>query len=122
MNKFFKIPEPVIGLLLVVVAALFLFKESLVMPMGMEGLLLVLFLIAFLMYVGIMWNEKAGDEREGVHILQAGRNSYLVGVAVLVVGIVRESLVGDIDPWLIAGLIGMVVSKVISRIYSQVKN
>lgn len=117
-----KLSESVVAMLLVVVSALFLFKESLVMPMGMSMVLVVIFLIAFLMYVGVIWNEKAGDEREGVHILQAGRNAFLVGVTILMVGIVKESFLGNIDPWLVVGLIGMVVSKVASRIYSQIKH
>jgi membrane glycosyltransferase len=77
------------------------------MPMG-----LVVICIAIL---GVfVWHENPRDEREYAVIAQTGRSAYLVGGAILTVGVAVQTLQHRIDLWLVFGLAGMVLAKVIT--------
>lgn len=70
---------------------------------------------AFVMY------ERAADEREEFHRMQAGRVAYLSGVAVLTVALVVQGLAHDIDPWVSAALAVMITAKLGARIYASLR-
>jgi len=108
---------PLIGLLL-----LFLYPNPLLMPQTLEMMFIIVFIILFFIYSAVIWNERGNDEREDLHILNAGRISFLVGSAILTIGILIQSLNHNIDPWLIYALIGMIFTKIVTRIYSELKN
>lgn len=103
------------------IAMLFLNPGNLTMPDSVLSMLIVGFIISFLTFAAYLFKEKSLDERESVHILTAGRFSYLVGVGVLIAGIVLQALKHEIDPWLVIALCAMVFSKLLSRIYSHFK-
>lgn len=103
------------------IAILFLNPGHLTMPDTLVSMLIVAFIISFLTFAAYLFREKASDEREAVHILAAGRISYLVGVGTLIVGIIFQALQHDIDSWLVIALCAMVFSKLLSRIYSNLK-
>lgn len=103
------------------IAILFLNPGHLTMPDNMQSMLIVGFIISYLTFSAYLFREKSSDERESMHILTAGRISYLVGVGTLILGIIIQALSHDIDPWLIIALCAMVFSKLISRIYSHFK-
>jgi len=62
--------------------------------------------------------EQAGDERENEHRHAAGRTAFLAGGAVLIFGIIVQTLSHALDPWLVWALLGMVLAKSIARLYS----
>lgn len=103
------------------IAILFLNPGHLTMPDTMVSMLIVGLILSFLTFAAFLFREKSSDERESVHILTAGRISYLVGVGVLIVGIILQALKHEIDPWLVISLCAMVFSKLLSRIYSHFK-
>ncbi len=91
------------------------------MPSSFQKFLIVSLISSFLIVVGTVWNESARDEREQSHKQFAGRISFLVGTTILFLGILVQSFHHNVDPWLIYALAGMVLSKIVSRIYSQFK-
>lgn len=68
-------------------------------------------------WAGFVMKERAHDERELLHRMNAGRVGYLSGIAVLTAAFVIQGLQGTIDSWIAFALIVMVVSKLIARIY-----
>ena len=103
------------------IAILFLNPGHLTMPESMLSMLIVAFVVSFLTFAAYIFKENSLDERETIHILKAGRVSYLVGVGTLIIGIILQATKHEIDPWLVFALCAMVFSKLISRIYSHFK-
>lgn len=79
-------------------------------------------LIVVAVFVAIVWREHASDEREVVHLATAGRIAFLVGVAVVTTGVVAQSFVHAVDPWLVGALVAMVLAKIGARAWSEMKN
>lgn len=113
--------QTISALTILAIAILFLNPGHLTMPETVVSMMAVGIILAFLTFAGIILKEKASDERESIHILTAGRLSYLVGVGTLIIGIIVQGIQHNIDPWLVYTLCAMVFSKLISRIYSQFK-
>lgn len=107
--------------LIIIIATLFLNFSSLTMPSTLFSMLVVLFSLSWITFSALVWREKPADERESLHALMAGRVAFLAGVAVLVVGVVTQSLMHNIDPWLIITLCVMVTVKIALLIYSRHK-
>ena len=101
------------------IAILFLNIGNLTMPDNIQSMLIVGLIISFLTFSAYLFREKSSDERESMHILTAGRISYLVGVGALILGIIAQALKHEIDPWLVVALCAMVFSKLLTRIYSH---
>jgi len=113
--------ETISAVVILGITILFLNPGHLAMPDSLVSMLIVGLIIAFLTFAAFILKEKSADEREAMHILTAGRISYLVGVAALVMGIIFQGLNHEIDPWLVIALCAMVFSKLLSRIYSHLK-
>ena len=113
--------ETISAIAILGIAILFLNPGHLSMPDNMVSMLIVVLIISFLTFAAYLFREKSSDERESIHILTAGRISYLIGVGTLIIGVILQALKHDIDPWLIIALCTMVFSKLISRIYSHFK-
>lgn len=114
--------EIVLSFILIGILGLFLTPLQLLMPMSSHTTITVLFIIAFLIFVALVWNEKSLDERDNIHKLFAGRVSYLVGTTLLATGVIVESItLHEIDPWLIFSLGAMILVKILTRLYSQIK-
>lgn len=113
--------ETISALVILGIALFFSGSESLSMPQSVMSMLIVGILISFLVFAGFIFKEKGSDERESMHILAAGRISYLVGVATLIIGIIFQALKHSIDPILVIALCAMVFTKLIFRIYSHFK-
>lgn len=103
------------------IAILFLNPGHLTMPDSMISMLIVGFITAFLTFAAFLFRETSSDEREALHVLTAGRISYLVGVGALIVGIISQAIKHEIDPWLVIALCAMIISKLLSRMYSHFK-
>lgn len=89
------------------------------MPESMVSIMIVTIIIAFLAFAAFLLKEQSSDEREAIHVLTAGRISYLAGVGALILGIIIQGLKHEIDAWLVISLCVMVFTKLLSRIYSH---
>ena len=103
------------------IAILFLNPTHLTMPDSFVTMLMLGVIIAFLFFAAILWREKAEDERDQLHIMHAGRLSYIVGVGLLIGGIISQAFQHEVDAWLVITLCGMVLSKFASRVYARLK-
>lgn len=101
------------------ITILFLNPGHLAMPDNLVSMMIVVLIISFLTFAAFILRERSSDEREAMHVLTAGRISYLVGVGALITGIILQAVKHEIDPWLVIALCAMVFSKLISRIYSH---
>lgn len=113
--------ESLTAIIIFIIAIIFLNPGHLAMPDTVNSLLILGFIVAFLAFSAFVLKEKSKDEREELHILKAGRISYLTGVGVLVTGIIFQATKHEVDPWLVIAICVMVLSKIISRIYSRHK-
>ena len=113
--------ETISAIAILGIAILFLNPGHLTMPDSTQSMLIVALIISFLAFSAYLFREKSSDERETMHILTAGRISYLAGVGTLILGIIIQALKHDIDPWLVVALCVMVFFKLLSRIYSYFK-
>jgi peptidoglycan/LPS O-acetylase OafA/YrhL len=116
----YQLGEVATALVLIVLLAAFITPPGLLMPKSTEMFLLVLFALAFFAYLGFIWKERAADEREHAHQLTAGRMSFFVGSSILTIGIISQALNHNIDPWLIGALGGMLLTKILVRLYTQI--
>ena len=73
------------------------------------------------LFGGLVWRERASDEREELHRFIGARVAYLAGVIVLALGIVTESISRVPDTWLIAALAVMILGKLVGRYYARVE-
>jgi len=89
------------------------------MPTEMQMILLCVFAAAFALYAGVVFREQAKDERESNHLYRASRWGYLVGVVALSLLIVVQDVLHRLDPWLVAILGLMVVTKLVVLRWAQ---
>lgn len=83
---------------------------------GMVHMLVLGLLIVIIgLFVGIIFHEKALDEREQMHRAQSARIGYSIGLLVVTAGVLLQTLKGMNDPWLLLALLGLVLGKVVSR-------
>jgi hypothetical protein len=115
--------EIVVSLAFIVLLALKLDPLDLLMPNKVQMSILALLVAAAGLYAGILFRQKARDEREALHLYRASRFAYVAGVALLVLGIVVQSFRGGgTDPWLFYILAGMVLVKLVILIWSRIRN
>ena len=111
--------EIITTLALVGIAILLLNPFEFWMPNMMVMGMLVLALVLFGIYASFILRGKVIDERDSVHETLAGRNAFLAGSAVLILGIVIEGYTHTVDPWLVAALVAMIVVKIATRRWSD---
>ena len=112
-----KVKEVIVSVALVVLAILLLNPFDFWMPDMIVIGVLVVTLVFFGIFASFVLREKIFDERDGVNRSLAGRNAFLAGSAILILGIVEEGYSHSIDPWLVIALIGMVIAKITTRIW-----
>ncbi|MCA9398006.1 hypothetical protein KC573_04205 [candidate division WWE3 bacterium] len=117
LNNVSKELFPLIGILITL--AVIANPMHILMPNNLETLAIILLIVFFLAFISLIWREKVLDERDEIHRLKAGRISFIVGSALLIIGITVQINDGSIDPWLLIALSGMVLSKIVSRIFSD---
>lgn len=110
-----------ISIILIVLAVVLLNPFHMWMPDMMLTAILILTLVAFALFAVFIVREKATDERELTHRMLAGRVAFLTGASILTLGIVVEATSHAVDPWLVITLVGMVISKIITRVYCDSK-
>lgn len=89
------------------------------MPMGMQMTVLVCAFVLVCFWAGLVLFERADDEREALHKMNAGRIAYLSGIVVLTIGLVVQGFSHKIDIWILLALAAMILSKLFSRFYSD---
>lgn len=113
--------EALSSIIIVIITVIFFNPTHLTMPQSVQSMLILGLIISFLTFSALVLKEHTTDERESLHRLVSGRISYLVGVGTLTIGIIVQALMHEIDKWLVIALCAMVLSKLLSRIYSQLR-
>lgn len=113
------IRETAITLGLVIIAILLLNPFHFWMPDMMVMSMLAIALVLFGIFTSFILREKSTDERDEQHRTLAGRNAFLTGSAVLILGIIIQGYSHAVDPWLVVALIVMIVAKIGTRIWSD---
>ncbi len=113
------IKETIITLCLIIVAILLLNPFHFWMPDMMVMGMLACALVLFAIFASFVLREKALDERDNVHRTLAGRNAFLGGSAILMLGIIIQGYSHSVDPWLVLTLITMIIVKMVSRFWSD---
>lgn len=116
-NNFIK--EIIISLVLIILAILLLNPFYFWMPTMIHMTMLALTLVIFAFFAIFILREKVQDERDAVHRMLSGRVAFLTGSTLLTIGIVIQSLQGAVDVWLVVVLVAMVLSKLVTRMYSD---
>lgn len=106
-------------MVLIVLALFVLNPFDFWMPTMVHMIILVLLLVIFAFFATFLYREKPEDERDSIHRMRADRVAFLVGSALLTLGIILQSLTDSVNGWLVTTLVGMVLSKLVSRIYSD---
>ncbi len=89
------------------------------MPNMMVVGMLVAVLLVFAIFASFILREKVRDERDQMHQSLAGRNAFLAGVSILLIGIAFEGMAHAVDPWLVTALVFMLIMKIVTRIWSD---
>ena|SRR5215469_10495526 len=118
-NNFFG--EIIISLLLIGVLISLSDPMYLLMPKGMYPLITPLLLALLIIFAGILWKERPGDEREHLHKFMASRSAYFAGIVVLIIAIALQSIHREIDIWLIITVCIMLLAKIAGIIYGHIK-
>jgi len=116
-NKITK--EIIVSLTLVVLAILLLNPFRFWMPDMMVMGMLVALLVLFGIFASFILKEKVFDERDDVNRSLAGRNAFLAGSAILMLGIVIQGYSYKVDSWLVVALIVMIIVKITTRLWSD---
>jgi hypothetical protein len=112
--------EVILGFLVIALLLLLINPSEVIwMPDMFAMLLVAALLIISSLYLGFLWRERVVDEREALHRLHAGRNAYLVGIAVLVIGVAYQSYSHELDPWLAVTLGTMLLGKIVAIWYAK---
>jgi cobalamin synthase len=111
--------ETIVTIALLVIAVLLLNPFEFWMPDMVVMCMLATALVLFAIFASFVLREKALDERDELHKSLAGRNAFLVGAGIIMIGILVQGYVHAVDPWLVYALIGMIVVKIATRIWSD---
>lgn len=114
-NKITK--EVVVSLVLVGLAILLLDPFGFLMPDMLLMAVLLIALLSFGILASFVLKEEAFDERDGVNRSLAGRNAFLAGSAVLMLGIVVQGYFHSVSSWLVVALVVMIIVKIGTRLW-----
>ncbi len=113
------ISESIVTIGLIITAILLLNPFHFWMPDMMVMSMLVIILVLFAIFTSFVLREKAMDERDEQHKALAGRNAFLSGSAVIILGITVQGYSHSVDSWLVVSLIIMIVAKIGTHIWSD---
>jgi hypothetical protein len=113
------IKETIIPLCLIALAILLLNPFHFWMPDMMVMCMLAVSLVVFGIFASFILREKIADERDAAHRTLAGRNAFLAGSSILMLGIVIQGYSHVVDPWLVISLIVMILVKIATRLWSN---
>lgn len=113
--------ETVMAVLLLIILILVINPGHLWMPDMMAMSLSVLLLVVFGLFASFVWRERAGDERERLHKLLAGHAAFLIGSGVLSLGLLVQTNMHTVDPWLAVSLGAMILMKLGGMMWARRK-
>ena len=115
-----KILQIIVAVILVAFLVLLANPFTFWMPEVALMLTLLVATALLIIWIGLVLQEKAGDEREEAHRMEAGRTAYIYGVGVLTLALIYQGLNHTLDPWILVTLGVMVLSRLISRLYADI--
>ena len=92
------------------------------MPIFWDRTVIVLLIVVYGLYAGIVYREAARDERERLHVARAERIGFLTGATLVLVFIVFETFFTSVEKALVFVLGGMVLAKMIALIVLKIRN
>ena len=113
------IVEKIVPAALILLAILLLNPFDFWMPDMMVMGMLVGAIVLFGIFASFILREGKLDERDELHRTFAGRNAFLAGSGMLILGIVVQGYAHSVDPWLVATLVLMIVVKIGTRLWSD---
>ncbi len=113
------IKETIITVCLIAIAILLLNPFHFWMPDMMVMAMLAVALVLFGIFASFILREQTVDERDDAHRTLAGRNAFLAGSSILMIGIVIQGYSHAVDPWLVIALIVMILVKIATRMWSD---
>lgn len=116
------VAEIVVSLVFIALLFLKLDPFDFLMPTKVQMSILALLVAAAGLYAGILFRQRARDEREALHLHRASSAAYAAGVAILVIAIAWQSFSGTADPWLFYVLGAMVVVRIAILAWSRERN
>jgi len=120
--KFQYIQEIILSLVLVGLLVFFVNPMDFWMPDGRDFVIVCGAIVVYAFFAGFVWKEKALDERDAEHKKFAGHIAFVTGTGLLMLGlIVQHFKMEMIDPWIVYTLAGMIVAKVLGRVYSDLR-
>ncbi len=93
---------------------------NLMMKVMLSGGVIVCLIVLYLIKFFVIFKETPQDERDLQHRYHSSWASYSMVSILLFVGVIVESLQGDVDVWLVIAFAGMLISKLLSLIYLEV--
>lgn len=93
---------------------------NLMMKVMLSGGVIVCLIVLYLVKFFVIFKETPQDERDLQHRYHSSWASYSTVSILLFVGVIVESLQGDVDVWLVIAFAGMLISKLVSLIYLEV--
>jgi hypothetical protein len=117
-----KLSEIIVALVLVVILFIKADPFHWLMPDALQMIILCVLAAVFALYAGLIFREKAADERESLHLYKASRIAYLAGTITLTAVIVVQDILHQLDVWLVAVLGIMIVTKLIVLLWARYKN
>jgi len=119
MNKLFAL-EILIALLLGSLVAMLTYANDVWMLDMRTILILAGAVVVFGVFAVFVWKESGGDEREAFIRAYAARWAFLVTGAVLLIGIMSETLTNYMpSPWLGLAFMALIASKIIGQAYGH---
>jgi hypothetical protein len=89
------------------------------MPNQAEMMVVLVAAILAVVYAGFVLKEEAGDERETLHRMLAGRAAFLTSLGVLTVALLYQGVTHTIDPWIPGALALTLLAKLITRMWAN---
>ena len=117
MSKIFS--EKMVAVVLVMLLVWFVNPFGFWMTDAFHMTLLGMIVTLFAVFAMFLWRELAMDEREQLHRFIGTRFAYTAGGTLLLLGIIVQAFSHQIDPWLPLVLTGMVLAKILGRMYAE---
>ncbi len=113
MKKYKSLLDIILLVSLTVMAILAIAPKTFVMPSQVQMLFLAVVLGLLSGFLALLWREQPTDERESYNQALASRSAYIVGVIILIIATLAESLHHKLDPAIPIALLAMIATKII---------
>ncbi len=111
--------EYLIAIALVILLGLLTNPLMVWMPTPTQTAIVLVAALLAVVYGGFVLKEGAGDERETLHKMLAGRAAFLTSVCVLTLALIYQGATHTIDPWIPAALALTIIAKLAARAWAS---